>query len=47
MIQDSRGKRVTVMGLAGFGGGVGVTRWLAAAARIGRIFRLTPVKASA
>jgi UDP-N-acetylmuramoylalanine--D-glutamate ligase len=31
MIQDFSGKRVTVMGLGGFGGGVGVTRWLAAA----------------
>jgi UDP-N-acetylmuramoylalanine--D-glutamate ligase len=31
MIQDWRNKRVTVMGLGGFGGGVGVTRWLAAA----------------
>ncbi len=31
MVQSSdlRGKRVTVMGLGGFGGGVGVTRWLA------------------
>lgn len=27
---DLSGKRVTVMGLGGFGGGVGVTRWLAA-----------------
>lgn len=31
MIQDWHGKRVTVMGLGRFGGGVGVTRWLAAA----------------
>jgi UDP-N-acetylmuramoylalanine--D-glutamate ligase len=31
MIQDWRDKRVTVMGLGGFGGGVGVTRWLAQA----------------
>lgn len=30
MIQDWRNKRVTVMGLGGFGGGVGVTRWLVA-----------------
>lgn len=29
MIQDWRGKRVTVMGLGRFGGGVGVVRWLA------------------
>ena len=29
MIQDFKGKRVTVMGLGRFGGGVGVTRWLA------------------
>ncbi|MBU0616691.1 MAG: UDP-N-acetylmuramoyl-L-alanine--D-glutamate ligase, partial [Planctomycetes bacterium] len=29
MIQDFNGKRVTVMGLGRFGGGVGVTRWLA------------------
>jgi UDP-N-acetylmuramoylalanine--D-glutamate ligase len=29
MIQDWQGKRVTVMGLGRFGGGVGVTRWLA------------------
>ncbi|MFH1747463.1 MAG: UDP-N-acetylmuramoyl-L-alanine--D-glutamate ligase [Planctomycetota bacterium] len=29
MISDWRGKRVTVMGLGRFGGGVGVTRWLA------------------
>ena len=28
MIQDWHGKRVTVMGLGRFGGGVGVTRWL-------------------
>ena len=28
MIQDWRNKRVTVMGLGRFGGGVGVTRWL-------------------
>ena len=28
MIQDFNGKRVTVMGLGRFGGGVGVTRWL-------------------
>ena len=27
---DIAGKRVTVMGLGRFGGGVGVTRWLAA-----------------
>ena len=31
MIQDWKGRRVTVMGLGRFGGGVGVTRWLAAA----------------
>ncbi len=31
MIQNWNRKRVTVMGLGGFGGGVGVTRWLAAA----------------
>lgn len=31
MIQDWTGRRVTVMGLGRFGGGVGVTRWLAAA----------------
>lgn len=31
MIQEWKNKRVTVMGLGGFGGGVGVTRWLAAA----------------
>jgi UDP-N-acetylmuramoylalanine--D-glutamate ligase len=31
LIQDWQNKRVTVMGLGGFGGGVGVTRWLAAA----------------
>ncbi len=31
MIADWKKKRVTVMGLGGFGGGVGVTRWLAAA----------------
>ena len=31
MIQNWQDKRVTVMGLGGFGGGVGVTRWLAAA----------------
>jgi UDP-N-acetylmuramoylalanine--D-glutamate ligase len=31
MIQNFSDKRVTVMGLGGFGGGVGVTRWLAAA----------------
>jgi UDP-N-acetylmuramoylalanine--D-glutamate ligase len=31
LIQDWPGKRVTVMGLGRFGGGVGVTRWLAAA----------------
>lgn len=30
MIHDWAGKRVTVMGLGRFGGGVGVTRWLAA-----------------
>lgn len=30
MIQNWQNKRVTVMGLGGFGGGVGVTRWLAA-----------------
>ena len=30
MIQDFKGKRVTVMGLGRFGGGVGATRWLAA-----------------
>ena len=29
MASDWRGKRVTVMGLGRFGGGVGVTRWLA------------------
>ena len=29
MIQDFKGKRITVMGLGRFGGGVGVTRWLA------------------
>lgn len=29
MIEDWKGKRVTVMGLGRFGGGVGVTRWLA------------------
>lgn len=29
-IEDWRGKRVTVMGLGKFGGGVGVTRWLCA-----------------
>lgn len=29
MIQDWKDKRVTVMGLGRFGGGVGVTRWLA------------------
>jgi UDP-N-acetylmuramoylalanine--D-glutamate ligase len=29
MIQDFKDKRVTVMGLGRFGGGVGVTRWLA------------------
>jgi len=29
MIRDWHGKRVTVMGLGRFGGGVGVTRWLA------------------
>lgn len=29
MIKSWKGKRVTVMGLGGFGGGVGVTRWLA------------------
>ncbi len=28
MIKSWKGKRVTVMGLGGFGGGVGVTRWL-------------------
>jgi UDP-N-acetylmuramoylalanine--D-glutamate ligase len=28
MIQNWKNKRVTVMGLGGFGGGVGVTRWL-------------------
>jgi UDP-N-acetylmuramoylalanine--D-glutamate ligase len=31
MIQQWHGKRVTVMGLGRFGGGVGVTRWLARA----------------
>jgi UDP-N-acetylmuramoylalanine--D-glutamate ligase len=31
MIHNFSGKRVTVMGLGGFGGGVGVTRWLARA----------------
>ena len=32
---DLRGRRVTVMGLGRLGGGVGVTRWLAAqAARV-------------
>jgi UDP-N-acetylmuramoylalanine--D-glutamate ligase len=31
MIQNWHGKRVTVMGLGRFGGGVGVTRWLARA----------------
>jgi len=31
MIQQWHGKRVTVMGLGRFGGGVGVTRWLASA----------------
>ena len=31
MIQDWQDKRVTVMGLGRFGGGVGVTRWLARA----------------
>ncbi len=31
MIQDWKGRQVTVMGLGRFGGGVGVTRWLAAA----------------
>ncbi len=31
MIQNWNGKRVTVMGLGRFGGGVGVTRWLARA----------------
>ncbi|MCY2928443.1 MAG: Mur ligase family protein [Planctomycetota bacterium] len=30
MIQSFQGKRVTVVGLGRFGGGVGVTRWLAA-----------------
>lgn len=30
MMKDFDGKRVTVMGLGRFGGGVGVTRWLAA-----------------
>jgi len=29
MITDWHSKRVTVMGLGGFGGGIGVTRWLA------------------
>ena len=27
--QEFKGRRVTVMGLGRFGGGVGVTRWLA------------------
>ncbi|HOO18274.1 MAG TPA: UDP-N-acetylmuramoyl-L-alanine--D-glutamate ligase, partial [Phycisphaerae bacterium] len=31
MIQNWHAKRVTVMGLGRFGGGVGVTRWLARA----------------
>lgn len=31
MISNWRNRRVTVMGLGGFGGGVGVTRWLATA----------------
>ena len=30
MLEEWHDKRVTVMGLGGFGGGVGVTRWLAA-----------------
>ena len=45
MIQDWHDKRVTVMGLGGFGGGVGVTRWLTQqGARITVTDKATPEK---
>jgi UDP-N-acetylmuramoylalanine--D-glutamate ligase len=48
MITDWQGKRVTVMGLGRFGGGAGVTRWLArAGARVVLTDQLPPEKLAA
>src|SRR5262249_1333635 len=42
MATELRGKRVTVMGLGRFGGGVGVTRWLAGQGGRGLVRALAP-----
>ena len=44
MIADWHGKRVTVMGLGRFGGGVGVTRWLARAGARVLVTDLSPAE---